>query len=66
MEDSNFVPKAFATFQNTEAFFLIMELCDEDIDSYINSYYEASLCEMTEKQAQNYKNTLKFIMANIV
>ena len=43
-----------------------MELCEEDIDSFIDSYYEASLLEMSEKEAQNYKNTLKFVMANIV
>ena len=43
-----------------------MELYDEDIDSFIDSYYEASLCEMTEKECQSYKNTLKFVMANIV
>jgi len=49
LQHSNFVPKAYGTFQNNEATFMLMELCDEDIDSYINSYYEASLCDMTEK-----------------
>jgi len=66
LNQSNFVPKVYGTFQNDEAIFILMELCEEDIDSFIDSYYEASLCEMTEKEAQNYKNTLKFVMANIV
>ena len=43
-----------------------MQLCSDDIDSYLDQYFEASLAEMTEKQAQNYKNVLKFIMASIV
>ena len=60
------MPNVYGIFQNEEAVFMVMELCEEDLDSFINSYYEASLCEMTEKQAQNYKNTLKFIMASIV
>jgi serine/threonine protein kinase len=66
LASSNFVPAVYGTFQNDEAIFILMELCDEDIDSFIDSYYEASLCEMTEKECQSYKNTLKFVIANIV
>lgn len=49
LKNSNFVPKVYQTFQNDEADFILMELCEEDLDSFINSYYEASLCEMNEK-----------------
>ena len=66
LKESKFVPKVYATFENDKETYMVMELCNEDIDSYINAYYEASLCTMNEKQAQNYKNSLKFIIASIV
>ena len=43
--DSNFVPKIKYAFQDSEAFYFIMELLESDIYQFIKNYFLKAISE---------------------